>query len=70
MTAQWYVHDILMGGLPGTIFQQDNARPYTARMSQEYIHHITTLPWPARSPDLSPIGISRIIWDSLRVWLN
>ncbi|GFT39024.1 transposable element Tcb2 transposase [Trichonephila clavipes] len=40
MTAQWYVHDImqphvllLMQRLPGTIFQQDNARPHTERMS-------------------------------------
>ncbi|GFT81124.1 transposable element Tcb1 transposase [Trichonephila clavipes] len=35
MTAQWYVHDILvphalplMQRLPGAIFQQDNARPH------------------------------------------
>ncbi|GFV43828.1 transposable element Tcb1 transposase [Trichonephila clavipes] len=40
MTAQRYVHDILppyvlplMQRLPGAIFQQDNARPHTARVS-------------------------------------
>ncbi|GFX17201.1 transposable element Tcb2 transposase [Trichonephila clavipes] len=40
MTAQWYVHGILqphvlplMQRLPGAIFQQDNARPHTARVS-------------------------------------
>ncbi|GFY04230.1 transposable element Tcb2 transposase [Trichonephila clavipes] len=38
--AEQYVHDILqphalplMQWLPGAIFQQDNARPYTARVS-------------------------------------
>ncbi|GFV03904.1 transposable element Tcb2 transposase [Trichonephila clavipes] len=53
MTAQWYVHDILqphvlpfMQRLPGTIFQQDNARPPTARVSQECLRTVTTLPWP------------------------
>ncbi|GFY32241.1 transposable element Tcb1 transposase [Trichonephila clavipes] len=40
MTAQWYVHDILqphvlpfIQRLPGVIFQQDNARLHTARVS-------------------------------------
>ncbi|GFU29222.1 transposable element Tcb2 transposase [Trichonephila clavipes] len=38
-TAQWYAHDLLqphvltlMQWLPGAIFQQDNARPLTAKM--------------------------------------
>ncbi|GFW31012.1 transposable element Tcb2 transposase [Trichonephila clavipes] len=42
MTAQWYVHDILhpdvlslMQRLPGAIFQQDNARSHTERVSQD-----------------------------------
>ncbi|GFU96378.1 transposable element Tcb2 transposase [Trichonephila clavipes] len=50
MTAHWYVHDILqphvlrfMQRLPGVIFQQDNARPYTARVSQNCLHTVTTL---------------------------
>ncbi|GFS78110.1 putative transposable element [Trichonephila clavipes] len=62
MTAQQYVHGILlphvlslMQRLPGAIFQQDNARPHTARISQICIRAVTNLPWPARSPDLSPI---------------
>ncbi|GFU20629.1 uncharacterized protein TNCV_3785231 [Trichonephila clavipes] len=44
MTAQWYVHDILqphllpfMQWFPGAIFQQDNARPRTARVSQDSV---------------------------------
>ncbi|GFV08840.1 hypothetical protein TNCV_3820831 [Trichonephila clavipes] len=42
MTAQRYVHDILqphilplMQRLPGTIFQEVNVRPLTARVSQD-----------------------------------
>ncbi|GFS80633.1 transposable element Tcb2 transposase [Trichonephila clavipes] len=41
MTAQWYVHDILqphvlplMKRLPGAIFQLDNARPHTTKLSE------------------------------------
>ncbi|GFW03562.1 transposable element Tcb2 transposase [Trichonephila clavipes] len=51
-----------MQRLPGAIFQQDNARPHTARVSQDCLRTVTTLPWPARSPDLSPI---EHIWDYL-----
>ncbi|GFY00724.1 transposable element Tcb2 transposase [Trichonephila clavipes] len=65
MTAQRYVHDMLqphvlplMQRLPGAIFQLDNAQPHTARVSQDCLHTVTTLPWPARSPDLFPID-----WD-------
>ncbi|GFU86562.1 transposable element Tcb1 transposase [Trichonephila clavipes] len=32
-----------------------NTRPHTAKVSHYYICTVTTLPWPARSPDLSPI---------------
>ncbi|GFW64259.1 transposable element Tcb1 transposase [Trichonephila clavipes] len=46
MAAQRYVHDILqphvlplMQRLPGAIFQQDNARPHTARVSQDLSPH-------------------------------
>ncbi|GFU79404.1 transposable element Tcb1 transposase [Trichonephila clavipes] len=67
--AQWYVHDVLqphvfplMQRLPKVHLQQNNARPYTARVSQVCLHAVTTLPWPARSPDLSPM---RLIWDNL-----
>ncbi|GFW83303.1 transposable element Tcb1 transposase [Trichonephila clavipes] len=69
MTAQWFVHDILQPHvlpfrqrLPEAIFQQDNARLYTARMSQDFPHTVTTLPWPTHSPDLSPIENT---WDHL-----
>ncbi|GFT24375.1 transposable element Tcb2 transposase [Trichonephila clavipes] len=69
MTAQWYVPDILkphvlplMQRLPEAIFQQDNARPHMVRGSQDYLRTVTTVPWPARSPDLSSI---EPIWDHL-----
>ncbi|PRD27037.1 UNVERIFIED_CONTAM: Transposable element Tcb2 transposase [Trichonephila clavipes] len=69
MTAQRYVHGILqlnvlplMQRLPGSIFQQDNARPQSVRVSQKCLRTVTSLPWPARSPDLSPI---EHIWDHL-----
>ncbi|GFV21363.1 transposable element Tcb2 transposase [Trichonephila clavipes] len=54
MTAQRYVHDI-MQRLPRAIFQQDNAQPHTARVSQDCLRPVTILPWPTRSPDLSVI---------------
>ncbi|GFX13032.1 transposable element Tcb2 transposase [Trichonephila clavipes] len=44
-----------LNSLPGAIFQQDNARPYTARVAQDFLRHFQTLPWPARSPNLSPV---------------
>ncbi|GFY06863.1 transposable element Tc1 transposase [Trichonephila clavipes] len=44
-----------LNGLPGVIFKQDNARPHTARVAQKFKSHFQTLPWPARSPDLSPV---------------
>ncbi|GFV93512.1 transposable element Tcb1 transposase [Trichonephila clavipes] len=69
MTAQRYVYHILqphvlplMQRLPGAIFQQDNARPHTARVSQDCLCTVTTLPWPARSPDLFSV---EHIWDHL-----
>ncbi|GFV31608.1 transposable element Tc1 transposase [Trichonephila clavipes] len=40
---------------PGASFQQDNARPHNARISLDYLWAVNTLPWPTRSPYLSPI---------------
>ncbi|GFV44919.1 transposable element Tcb1 transposase [Trichonephila clavipes] len=62
LTARRYVDDILtpivlpmLSSRPGVIYQQDNARPHTARLSQQRLQGYDVLPWPARSPDLSPI---------------
>ncbi|GFU44802.1 HTH_Tnp_Tc3_2 domain-containing protein [Trichonephila clavipes] len=46
----------MLSSRPGAIYQQDNARPHTARLSQQCLQGYDVLPWPARSPrDLSPI---------------
>ncbi|GFY01643.1 DDE_3 domain-containing protein [Trichonephila clavipes] len=70
LTGQRYVDDILrphvepfLNGLPEAIFQQDNARPHTARVAQDFLRHFQTLPWPSRSPALSSV---EHVWDQLK----
>ena len=44
------------------LLQQDNARPHVAQVIRNHLHNqqIETLPWPAVSPDLSPL---EHLWD-------
>ncbi|UYV65641.1 hypothetical protein LAZ67_3004938 [Cordylochernes scorpioides] len=67
MTAQRYVDDVLrpvtlpyLQGVPNALYQQDNARPHTARISQQALQDVQMLPWPPYSPDLSPF---EHVWD-------
>ncbi|GFT63197.1 transposable element Tcb2 transposase [Trichonephila clavipes] len=66
LMGQRYIDDILqphvvpfLNGLPGALFQQDNDRPHTARVAQDFIRHFQTLPWPVRSPDLARVGSAK-----------
>ena len=47
---------IATNGIPYE-FQQDNATPHTSAFTRDWFrrHHVTTLEWPAASPDLNPI---------------
>ncbi|UYV79738.1 hypothetical protein LAZ67_18000534 [Cordylochernes scorpioides] len=59
--------------ITGLNSQQDNARPHTARVTIDCLQSCRTLPWPARSSNLSPI---EHIWDVMErtvkkpVWNN
>ena len=46
------------------IFQHDNAQPHVARKCTQFLEaeHVRVLPWPAYSPDMSPI---EHVWDAL-----
>ncbi|GBM55136.1 hypothetical protein AVEN_207022-1 [Araneus ventricosus] len=62
LTANLYVSMVIqsvmlsfLNSIQGGVFQQDNARPHTAVVTQHALQSVDMLPWPARSPDLSLI---------------
>ncbi|GFY35312.1 transposable element Tcb1 transposase [Trichonephila clavipes] len=64
LNSQRYISEVLepdvlpyLQGLSTAIFHLDNAWPHVARIVQRFFdnHQIELLPWPAHSPDLSPI---------------
>ena len=64
LNAQRYRDEILapvvipyMNANPNAIFQQDNARPHTVRLTTQYqqANNVDVMEWPSKSPDLCPI---------------
>ena len=72
LNAHRYINEVLVPEVipfllqngPNLIFQQDNARPHVAHAVNDFFNqnNVDRLPWPALSPDLSPI---EHLWDEL-----
>ena len=71
LTAIQYVNQIIdpfvlpfLRQHPGTVFQQDNARPHAAIYTLNHLRNNNVQPhqWPAKSSDLNPI---EQVWDAL-----
>ena len=80
LTARRYIDEVLRPELLPLIrrhqnvnnpltFQQDNARPHTARLTMNFLNTngVNIMDFPARSPDLNPI---EHMWDELGRRLN
>lgn len=72
LTAQRYINNVLQPVVlpfiqqhPGAIFQQDNARPHSARVTTNFLaaNNVNTLPWPSLSADMNPM---EHVWDYVK----
>ena len=59
-----HVQAFIQGHGRDITLQHDNARPHVARVVTDFLrqHNIPVLPWPAVSPDMSPI---EHVWDEM-----
>ena len=69
LNSNRYIREVLqpevlphLQATPHAIFQEDNTQPHVVRIVQAFFQRrwVSLLPWPARSPDMSPI---EHVWD-------